>query len=197
MDREHIFTLALRLFNIDYSKIEGGSEIEICNEFIDTAEEFCINAAQWTFMMKSHSFTSSERVSGSFLNLKHGYQLPSDLFTVSFVNGEYNADFAIRGQEIFFFSENPTIDYISRTIDYESFPYPTTFAHLIASQLALKIAPMIAPDSNLENRIAQQYAIYFQSLQAYNLSNRRIQQPRAIDLVPPHGDNRFHPEAYS
>lgn len=197
MDREHIFTLALRLFNIDYSKIEGGSEIEICNECIDTAEEFCINAAPWTFLMKSHAFTDSERVDGSFLSLQYGYSLPPDLFSVSFVNGEYNKDFAIRGNDIFFYEENPTVDYISNTIDYENFPYPKTFAHLIATQLAIKISPMIAPDTALETRVAQQYAIYFQSLQSYNLNNRRIQNPKAIDMVPPHGDNRFHGEAYS
>lgn len=192
MTREKIYSLALRLYNMDYSKIESGTEKELCEEFIETAEEFCINAAQWTFLMKTHEFTDSESVEGSFMKLEHGYLLPSDLFTVCFVNGEYNADFAIKGDEIFFYDENPTIDYITRTIDYENFPYPMTFAHLLASQLAIKLAPMLCPDIALENRIAQQYAIYFSQLSSYNLANRRKMDPPARDLIPPHGNNRFH-----
>lgn len=196
MTRESIYSLALRMFNMDYSKIEDGAiERELCEEFIGTSEEFCLSAAQWTFLMQSHAFTEEERVQGSFMNLGYGYEMPDGMFSVCFVNGEYNADFAVRGKEIFFYEENPTVDYITSVIDYENFPYPTTFAHLLATQLAVKIAPMLSPDIQLESRIAQQYAIYYQQLSNYNLASRRRMDPPPKDIIPPHGSNRFHADS--
>ncbi len=197
MTRENIYRKALLYFNILIDEIEpNAKERMMCDEFMDSAEEFCIGQENWTFLMKRHVFSDTEKVEGSYMGLEYGYSLPSDFFRCCFINDSYNEDFAIRGNDIFFYSKNPAMDYISRDIDYERFPYPNTFEILLATQLAIKISPMVSPDVNVEKRIAQQYAIAFSQLQTTNLANRRKSNPNVVDMVPPHGNTRYYNEKY-
>lgn len=197
MTRENIYRMALLYFNISYDEMEPTSKERLfCEQFMDSAEEFCISQENWNFLMKRHDFSDDERVIGSYMGLGYGYVLPVDFFKCCFVNDRYNIDFAIRGNEIYFASKNPSMDYIIGKLDYENFNYPKTFAVLLSAQLAIKVSPMLAPDAQIEQRIASQYAIAFSQLQKNNQDNRRIANPTSEEMVPPHGNTRYYREKF-
>lgn len=203
MNKDTIFRIALRCFNMDYDRIypeeQRGAgtipqEVKILEDFLRSATLFCIRTYKWSFLLTSKKYTESERVyedaekttPKSFKGKAYAYPKPSDLGSIYYINGFYNKDFDIAGKNIFFDTENPEIAYISTDVDYSRFSelYPDDFGYLIAYRLGLETYQYLAPnDTNAANLLSQNFQMVFQSLTATERMSMRKANPSPSAFV--------------
>lgn len=203
MNKDTIFRIALRCFNMDYDRIypeaqrEDGiipEEVKILDDFLRSATLFCIRTYKWSFLLASKKYTESDReyedeektVPKSFKGKFFSYPKPVDLGTIYYINGIYNQDFDIAGKSIYFSVENPEIAYISTTVDFEKFSelYPDDFGYLIAYRLGLETCQYIAPnDTQASNLLSQNFQMVFQSLSNTERMSMRKANPSPSAFV--------------
>ena len=203
MDKDAIFRIALRCFNMDYDKIypedqrEAGNipeEVKILNDFLRSAILFCVRTYKWSFLLKTKRFTEDDRIyededkkiPASFKGKSFAYKKPSDMASIYYINGIYNQDFDIAGMSIFFALQNPEIAYISTAVDLDDFSekYPDDFGYLIAYRLGLETHQYLAPnDTNAASLLTQNFQMVFQSLTSTERMSMRKANPNQSAFV--------------
>lgn len=177
MDTQDIFRLALGIFNINYSQVGTDSlEAQYCENYIDAAKEVCLTTNPWPFLLKKKQFSETDRIEGSHRGLEFGYASPEDLAYPYLVNGKYDETFSVSGDNIFFPFENPEIEYVSNSVDIADMP--TLYVYLIADELAIQIAPMLASDSSqVEAKAASLFQRHLASLNLMYQNTSRQKNP--------------------
>lgn len=180
MTKEEIFKIALLCFNVSYDKVgEDSQEAEYCRSFLRSAELSCAQMHEWTFLQKTKKYEDSEKIDGYFdTRFMFGYEKPSDLISVYFINGKYDNSVQAIGNNIYFEVSDPEIVYISSDVDYDTFPYPDDYGYLLAYELAYEISDFIAPDkSDYKNMIMQKLQIKLELIRRADLQNTRRKNP--------------------
>lgn len=180
MNKDTIYRIALRCFNIDYDKIypiesrntgEKPVEVKYLDDFQRSAILFCARVHRWSFLMKNYTFGKEDRIDD--IGSSHGidgmpycYKKPSDIIEIYYINGSYNNSFTIIGDRIYFSIENPTITYTTSDIVLDDFDmYPDDFGYLVAYRLGIEICQYISPnDTAVANMLSGNFQIVFQSL---------------------------------
>lgn len=175
MDRTDIFRIALNLFNMDYDSVTDGIEAIYCENFLESAESVCAAIRDWPWLIRSKQFTEEERLESSYHGLDYGYKVPDDMSYPYLVNGKHDDSIRWAGDCIYFSTENPRLDYITKEVEYEKMPTP--YMMLIASELAREIAPMIAPDSAVEKRATSLFQSQLATLIQMNIKGKRDKTP--------------------
>lgn len=203
MDKNTIFRITLRCFNMDYDKIypkdqrEAGNmpeEVRILNDFLRSAILFCVRTYKWSFLLKTVRMSDYDRVyddedmtiPATFKGKPYAYKRPSDMASIYYINGIYNQDFDIAGTAIYFAVPNPDVTYISTAVDLDDFSdkYPDDFGYLIAYRLGLETHQYIAPnDTNAASLLTQNFQMVFQSLTSTERMSMRKANPNQSAFV--------------
>lgn len=193
--KEDIFRKALLSLNISYDKIkanEDSIEIDYCEEYLESAIAYCSTLRPWYWLMKTIEFTPSEAdTSEVFKGMNVSYTAPSDMAYICFVDGKYNAEYAMRGHVIFSPDRIRTIDYMTNAVLDEmkdgvvknKWNCPSPYANLIATRLAIEIAPFIAPDTAIEQRCMAQHNLTLQTLIKLDVDGSRKRNPDPKEFV--------------
>lgn len=177
MDTEDIYRLALGIFNISYQQVGADSmEAMLCADYLEAAKEVCLTTNPWPFLLRTASFGDADRIEGSHRGLGYGYAMPDDLAYPYLINGKYDETFSISGGNIYFPFENPEVEYVSDSVDIGDMP--SLYVYLIADELAIQIAPMLASDSTkVEAKAASLFQRHLASLNLMYQNTSRQKNP--------------------
>lgn len=201
VNKEDIYRKALLSLNISYERIkgnEGSLEIEYCKEYLPSAVAYCSTLRPWYWLMKTEEYSiGDEDTSETFKGMGYSYDAPKDMAYICFVDGKYNEEYAMRGNTIFFNKPILTLDYMTNaefdeytkasdgTVTYtkKGWKCPEPYANLIATRLAIEIAPFIAPDTAIEQRCMAQHNLTLQTLIKLDIDGSRKRNPDPKEFV--------------
>ena len=185
MKKQDVFRKALMMMNIMYDKIkdnEESSELMYCNAFYDTSLSKCSTLREWSWLKANKYFDDSDFIAERADGLNYSVQLPYDLGHILKINGEYNVTFEIEGDRIYAREPVRYIQYI--VSDYDIQDCPDIYGMLVACMLAIDLAPVISPDSNMQQKIMTMYQTVFSEASKIDESSTRRANPRVEDFIP-------------
>ena len=186
------------------------NEVLLCDRFYRSAELFCIKSYDWSFLYKTRKYTTDdlievlsspgakdmpeypERAPEIFLFdawqppvYDFAYEEPADMSKPLFVNGRFNTKIKRIGTTLIFGEKNPTLTYISNSINYNTDEaYPDDFFYMIAYKLAMEIQPNIQPDNNtVLATVTQRFQNTFQAMRQAEMETTRQEIPPAHMFV--------------
>ena len=120
-----------------------------------------------------------------------GYPFSSDSFDGDtflypyLADGEYNVDYARKDNNIYFKRRVHTVDYVDGSTDMstDKWQCPKLYETLIASRLAIEVAPFIAPDTTVEQRAAQQFQLTLSAMIKIDEHGTRIRNAKPEEFV--------------
>ena len=185
MKKQDVFRKALMMMNIMYDKIkdnEESSELMYCNAFYDTSLSKCSTLREWSWLKSNKYYDDYDFVSERSDGLNFSVQSPYDLGYILKINGEYNVTFEIEGDRIY--SREP-VRYIQYIVsDYDIQDCPDIYGMLVACMLAIDLAPVISPDSNMQQKIMTMYQTVFSEASKIDESSTRRANPKVEDFIP-------------
>ena len=185
MKKQDVFRKALMMMNIMYDKIkdnEESSELMYCNAFYDTSLSKCSTLREWSWLKANKYYDETDFIAERADGLNYSVQLPYDLGYILKINGEYNVTFEIEGDRIYASVPVRHIQYI--VSDYDIQDCPDIYGMLVACMLAIDLAPVISPDSNMQQKIATMYQTVFAEASKIDESSTRRANPRVEDFIP-------------
>lgn len=195
MTRKDVISIALSCFNISYEKIGSDSdEVGRCEQFLRSAESNCARYYDWSFLQKMKTYTDAELIKDEhFRNMRFCYEKPSDMVKVLFVNDRYNSNVYVIGSRIYTELPNPTITYVSDSIDYDKWSYPDLYGYLIGYMLASLLVNILRPDdSTIAQKISSMFNLTYQSLlQADMGSGRKRNPPRDRFIISAPSEDEY------
>lgn len=147
----------------------------LCDAYFDECVEFVMNAWDFLFMMKSVKLT--EKVTGSYPPKPYFttcWKLPQDFGKAYQINCSMKNAYSVRKEGIWTLEDEPVLEYMSKSLETDedgSYTAPVMYLSLIAYQLALHIAPKLAPESSAQSIAAQLYQLNLRALKDTELRN--------------------------
>lgn len=163
-------------------------EIEYCDMFFDSSVTYSASNRPWHFLVRHAQYQPSNRLFNqdgspvSYKGFNYAYSKPEDLLRPYLIDEESNVDWAVDSENIYFSQEVSRLDYI--TNDFEDMAdAPELFFNLIASRLAVEIAPFLAPDTAVVQRAAQQFQLNVSALSEIDKNALRERRPEKEDYL--------------
>ena len=165
-------------------------ELTLLNVFYDAALAICINAYDFPFLVKRTTLTedslllTDDGLHQTYREFYYGYSLPNDISRVVRVNENAEAGYAVRFGSLWCNVENPTIEYIENYLEEDvagDYLAPKNFVALVAYQLALHVAPKLAPQSEAQSIAAQLYQLTLSSIITAEVRNNDIPSNHGAD----------------
>ena len=150
MDRftdQQFLDLTLSLFNISRKIDDDSLETGLVALYKPLAYRECCMFSDWTFLIKTKKYETTEAIEDSYDGHEYSYKLPDDFLKAYLINGKYNEGFSIKGNYIY-------VDYPTLRLDYYSFDYtdaPVEFDQLASYRCAIDISQMLDPQGAVLN----------------------------------------------
>ena len=150
-----LYNISLTIFDTEITQSDLDSEtpskeVRLCNAYHDIAILRVMREFDWSFLIVKLTIGEDDGAGMGFL---HSYELPENVLKVVHKFTEYA--YEIIGGKIYTDVEDPDVYGIMTTIPISNVPYD--FYELVAYALAFQIAPLLVPQSKMDQVVLQKY----------------------------------------
>lgn len=176
MDKLGLYNKALSVIDMRVDDLTTPcKELALCDAYFDECVDFVMYADDFGFMMKSVKLT--EKVEGAYppkKGFRTCWRLPSDFGKVHQIDGSMEEAYLLRRDGLWTMADEPVLEYTPKGLETDAegeYTANTLYLSLVAYQLALKIAPRLAPESSAQGVAAQLYNLNLRTLKDAELRN--------------------------
>ena len=165
-------------------KTDPGTPLEkaYCDMFFDSSVTYCASLRPWSFLISHEEYNAGDITGETYKGYGYGYEKPYDMLRPYLVDGDGNADWAVDADSIYFPEPISRLDYVMDGFSNMT-GTPALFDNLIASRLAVEIAPYLAPDTQVTQRCAQQFQLTLSSMADTDRHNQRTRIPKPEEYI--------------
>lgn len=178
MTEQQFYDIVLSVFNVRREPNDGTQEDVLIQTYRPLANIQCARIYDWSFQTRTYEYCHDDVMSCHdipFRSFRFAYRLPSDFVKVLYINGEYEKEFQVSGNEIWVNEPIRRLDYISSNDRYA----PEDYKYLEAYYTAISISQMLDSAGTAMQRAQNLAAMCIANLKETEAANKR---EKPIDL---------------